>query len=164
MSNFNLAFYLNQASDGWPVFVMPYLNAIHASAITCLTQVSDVTPGIFERIAEVGKHDLGGKISSRDWPINGGALSDEGQKIEAGRDVLLTGHEDGSVKLWSCSGVALAPLAVVRTNKFFAGDELDEPRGDQSFLLVLRVQSRVLPTGLPRTVSLFLKPCCREGR
>lgn len=112
---------------------MPYLNAIHASAITCLTQVSDVTPGIFERIAEVGKHDLGGKISSRDWPINGGALSDEGQKIEAGRDVLLTGHEDGSVKLWSCSGVALAPLAVVRTNKFFAGDELDEPRGDRSF-------------------------------
>jgi hypothetical protein len=43
--------------------------------------------------------------------------------------MLLTGHEDGSVKLWSCSGVALAPLATVRTNKFFVGDELDEPRG-----------------------------------
>jgi hypothetical protein len=34
---------------------------------------------LFERIGEVGKHDLAGKISGRDWPINGGALSEEGQ-------------------------------------------------------------------------------------
>ena len=126
-----------QVSDGWPVFVMPYLNPIHASAITCITQVSDVTPGIIERIAEVGKNDLAGKISARDWPISGGALSDEGQKAEAGRDILLTGHEDGSVKLWTCSGVALAPLATVKTNKFFVGDELDEPRGTNQLIKIV---------------------------
>lgn len=91
--------------------------------------MSDVTPGIFERIAEVGKHDLAGKISARDWPICGGNLSDEGQKIEAGRDILLTGHEDGSVKLWSCSGVALAPLATVRcrpSNSYFVTDAAEK--------------------------------------
>ncbi len=124
-------------SDSWPIFIMPYLNPVHASAITCLTHVCDVTPGIFERIAEVGKHDLAGKVSGRDWPITGGTLSDEGQKVESGRDILLTGHEDGSVKLWSCSGVALAPLAIVRTNKFFAGDDLDEPRGESIFREIL---------------------------
>ena len=86
--------------------------------------------GTFDRIAEAGKNDLSGKVSTRDWPITGGNLSDDASKVENGRDILLTGHEDGSVKFWSCSGIALAPLATVRTNKFFMGDDLDEPRGE----------------------------------
>jgi len=45
------------------------------------------------------------------------------------RDILITGHEDGSAKFWSCSGVTLTPLAIVKTSKFFMGDDLDEPRG-----------------------------------
>ena len=47
--------------------------------------------------------------------------------IPTNRDVLVTGHEDGSVKIWSCGAVSLSLLAAVRTNKFFVGDELDEP-------------------------------------
>ena len=101
-----------------------------------LTHVADVTPGLYERIAEAGKNDLSGKVSGRDWPITGGTLSDEGLKAESGRDILLTGHEDGSVKFWSCSGIALSPLASVRTNKFFVGDDLDEPRGTFQAVLV----------------------------
>jgi lethal(2) giant larvae protein len=104
-----------------------------------LTHVADVTPGLYERIAEAGKNDLSGKVSGRDWPITGGTLSDEALKAESGRDILLTGHEDGSVKFWSCSGIALSPLASVRTNKFFVGDDLDEPRG--SFLAKYKIHN-----------------------
>ncbi len=42
--------------------------------------MTDVTPGIIERIAEAGRSELEGKVSSRDWPVTGGTLSSEGTK------------------------------------------------------------------------------------
>ena len=48
---------------------------------------------------------------------------------EMSRDVLITGHEDGTVKFWACSGVALTPMATLTTKQFFQGNDLDEPCG-----------------------------------
>ncbi len=35
------------------------------------------------------------------------------------------------MKIWVCGGVALSQLTSLRTNKFFIGDDLDEPREDE---------------------------------
>jgi lethal(2) giant larvae protein len=112
--------------DSWPAFPSPYLNSIHASAVTCLSHVEDVDNDVYDKISAAGKEERKGKFSERAWPISGGQLP-EGDQSANNRDVLVTGHEDGSVKVWSCGTIALSLLATVRTNKFFVGDELDEP-------------------------------------
>ncbi len=107
----------------------PYLSSIHASAVTCMAHVEDVEEDVYERIKKAGEEERKGKFSSNPWPIDGGSVP-EGDE-PAPRDILLTGHEDGSVKLWSAGGTALSLLATVRTNKLFVGDELDEPREEE---------------------------------
>ena len=41
--------------DSWPVHKLPYLNAIHASAITCLTHVAQVDSQVYDKIQQ-GKY------------------------------------------------------------------------------------------------------------
>ena len=79
---------------------------------------------IFDKI----KSDLGPKISSRPWPVNGGTAQ-ENPKADA-EDLLITGHEDGSVKFWACGSTAMSLLAAVKTGKFFISDDIDAPRDD----------------------------------
>ena len=38
--------------DAWPVHRLPYLNPIHASAITCLTHVAEVDSQIYDHIKQ----------------------------------------------------------------------------------------------------------------
>ncbi len=113
--------------DSWPVVPSPYLNAIHASAVTCLTHADEVAPKVMDCLREVAAKNE--KVAGSRWPANGGKLQ-EAKPREEGQELLLTGHEDGSVKIWSCTGIALSPLATVRTNRYFIGDELDEPPED----------------------------------
>ena len=35
-----------------------------------------------------------------------------------GLDVLVTGHEDGSVKFWNCSSIALSLMASIKTGRY----------------------------------------------
>ena len=46
-------------------------------------------------------------------------------------DLLITGHEDGSVKFWACSSIAMSLLATIKTAKYFLCDDLDAPRDDE---------------------------------
>ncbi|XP_059094982.1 lethal(2) giant larvae protein-like isoform X2 [Tigriopus californicus] len=118
---------IDLATDSWPVFHAPYLNSIHASAITALIQVSNVSECVFTKLKEMGEAERKDKVSDREWPVNGGVVPEKSNKDASCHDLLVTGHEDGSVKLWSCGDSALALLLSVKTNKFFVGDELDEP-------------------------------------
>ena len=78
-----------------------------------------------------GQHEkTQNKVSDQDWPVSGGEAQNSSEEPESGdKDILITGHEDGSVKFWSCGGVALTCLATVKTKPYFVGDDLDEPCG-----------------------------------
>ena len=104
-------------TEDWAPVESPYLNSIHGSAVTCLAHVSEVNEEVYGR--------LSGDGGAPWWPASGGKVEGD----EGGRDVLITGHEDGSVKVWACGGVALSLLSTVKTNKYFVGDDLDEPPG-----------------------------------
>ena len=56
-----------------------------------------------KKIIQMGK-ESGGKVSNRDWPIRGGTNLKSAQKESEMNTVLLTGHEDGSVRIWSLNG------------------------------------------------------------
>ena len=57
------------------------------------------------------------KFTSKEWPITGGQVT--GNESVGGRDILVTGHEDGSVRFWNASSVAMEHLYTLMTSKLF---------------------------------------------
>lgn len=115
-----------------PSIKAPYLHSVHASAVTCLltTQISEE---VYEKILKAGQIQDHHIYSDMEWPIKGGEVpssveenggcseeSDE-SPIDNNKkyEILLTGHEDGSVKFWDCTGVALKPIYNFKTAPLF---------------------------------------------
>ncbi|XP_058062000.1 lethal(2) giant larvae protein isoform X1 [Anopheles bellator] len=110
-----------------PQISIPYLHSLHASAVTCNHLVSQVSAEVYAKIKRAGDAQLA-DFSANPWPITGGIVPEEGADGEPyfapdSRDILLTGHEDGSVKFWDCSGVCLTPLLHVRTAPLFSNSD-----------------------------------------
>ncbi|NXH15920.1 L2GL2 protein, partial [Bucco capensis] len=103
---------------GWPAIHPPYLASLHCSAITCSHHVSNIPLKLWERIISAGsKQNI--NYSTMPWPIDGGTniAPDPPQ-----RDLLLTGHEDGTVRFWDASGVCLHLLYKLSTVRVFLTD------------------------------------------
>ncbi|XP_050394221.1 lethal(2) giant larvae protein homolog 1 isoform X2 [Patella vulgata] len=109
-------------SVNWPTFRLPYLNSIHSSAITCSQHIANVPDQLWQKINDVGEAQLK-NFSPRTWPINGGrSLS----KDPTSKAILLTGHEDGTVRFWDASSSNLRLLYKLTTVSYFdisAGDQ-----------------------------------------
>ncbi|XP_043070376.1 lethal(2) giant larvae protein isoform X2 [Drosophila grimshawi] len=114
----------------------PYLHSVHASAVTCNYLASQVTQTVYRRILRAGdEQDI--DYSNIDWPITGGELpedikqSDENETTKE-YEILLTGHEDGSVKFWECSGVILKPIYNFTTANIFGHENQDDTGANDS--------------------------------
>ncbi|XP_046335911.1 lethal(2) giant larvae protein homolog 1-like isoform X1 [Haliotis rufescens] len=106
----------------WPTIQLPYLGSIHSSAITCSHHVSNVSDQLWQKIIDAG-HAQNKQYSQREWPIKGGkSLS----KDPATKDMLLTGHEDGTVRFWDASSVTLRLLYRLGTVSLFAESHMPE--------------------------------------
>ncbi|XP_052070138.1 lethal(2) giant larvae protein homolog 1-like isoform X2 [Mytilus californianus] len=105
-------------SSQWPTFQNPYLNSLHSSPITCSHHVANVPDPLWQKIVDVGESQAKNH-SKREWPINGGKLKGaEGIT----KDLLLTGHEDGTVKFWDASGLSMKLLYSLSTATMFSVD------------------------------------------
>ncbi|XP_023646948.1 LLGL scribble cell polarity complex component 2 isoform X2 [Paramormyrops kingsleyae] len=105
-------------SAGWPVMQAPYLAPLHCSAITCSHHVSSIPLKLWERVRAVGQLQ-NTQYSNQPWPLNGGQnLAPDPPQ----RDLLLTGHEDGTVRFWDASGVCLYPMYKLSTSSVFHTD------------------------------------------
>jgi lethal(2) giant larvae protein len=107
-------------AEGWPLYEVPYLHSIHASAITCLAQVTAVAGPVMaalERHHRTGAHQP--TISPNPWPVSGGVVTPVKPDNTSSQGLLLTGHEDGSVRFWGLAGNVLTPLTVFKTAKLF---------------------------------------------
>ncbi|KAJ8037464.1 Lethal(2) giant larvae protein-like 2 [Holothuria leucospilota] len=111
--------FIDLTSEGWPCHSLPYLSSLHASSITSSCQVSNVPSDIYEQIVSAGEHQMMNVVSRREWPLDGGQnLAD----APVSRDLLLTGHEDGSLKFWDCSSTALRFLYKLSTANILETD------------------------------------------
>ncbi|GAB6025766.1 UDP-N-acetylmuramoyl-L-alanyl-D-glutamate--2, 6-diaminopimelate ligase, variant 4 [Chamberlinius hualienensis] len=110
--------------DNWAPFKAPYLASLHSSAITCAQHFSDIPDSLWEKLQTVGDLQAKEPTSTRPWPINGGKNLAE---IPKSHDLLLTGHEDGTIRFWDASGVSLMPLYKLNTSFIFANEEGNEP-------------------------------------
>lgn len=118
------------ASDDWKMIPLPYLSSLHASAITCSTHVSDVSEKLWNEIIDSGNKQTEGIYSEREWPINGGNICDDpsSEYNVHYKDLLITGHEDGSVKFWNAGSVSMNLLYTFKTSIMFAPeDPMDDP-------------------------------------
>uniref|UniRef100_A0A3Q3B2E7 LLGL scribble cell polarity complex component 1 n=1 Tax=Kryptolebias marmoratus TaxID=37003 RepID=A0A3Q3B2E7_KRYMA len=110
-------------TPGWPSLPTPYLAPLHSSAITCSCHIANVPPKLWERLINAGKAQRGRQQTHMSWPICGGKNLAPPPKQQ---ELLLTGHEDGTVRFWDASGVALTPLYKLGTANVFHTD-CDDP-------------------------------------
>ncbi|XP_069685247.1 lethal(2) giant larvae protein homolog 1 isoform X2 [Periplaneta americana] len=113
-------------SDDWRMLSLPYLVSLHASAVTCSQHVSGVTQELWDSIVAAGKKQTQDLYSDREWPVTGGKLLGETNEEEekTARELLLTGHEDGTVRFWDAGGIALQPLYKFGSAHLFSGEEI----------------------------------------
>lgn len=60
-------------------------------------------------------------IIHQSWPINGGYLKED-ESVQR-LDLLISGHEDGSVRFWNAGTSALSLLYTFKTNQFFSTED-----------------------------------------
>lgn len=112
---------IDLTSDEWRMMNLPYLVSLHASAVTCSQHVSAVQEELWENIKEAGKIQTNHLYSHKEWPINGGSLlCSKGEEVL--RELLLTGHEDGTIRFWDAGSVSLTPLYKFNTATFYTGN------------------------------------------
>ncbi|KAG5832411.1 hypothetical protein ANANG_G00290880 [Anguilla anguilla] len=129
-------------TTGWPTIPCPYLAPLHSSAITCSYHVSNVPSKLWERIIRAGLLQCP-TLPEGKWPISGGNnLAADPQQQE----LLLTGHEDGTVRFWDASQVSLKLLYTLRTASVFHTDG-DHGDGDHGDGLSQTGRSRGHPSG-----------------
>lgn len=110
-------------SESYLEFALPYLNCIHSSAITCNQHYSDVGDELYEQLLAYNKQQLKGKLSPNEWPITGGKVINA-PEVKS-HDILLTGHEDGSVDFWDVSDLSMRHLLHLSTARFFSTSDDD---------------------------------------
>lgn len=110
-----------------PPIKLPYLHSVHAHAVTCNHLASQVTHEVYEKIVKAGLEQET-EYSDIEWPVTGGYLTEDPVEDEIKEhEILLTGHEDGSVKFWDCTGVVLKPIYHFKTSTLFGLSDLDQP-------------------------------------
>lgn len=115
-------------SKGFPQFRLPYLSSLHSSAITCSQHCGDVPEELWDKIVEAGKKQTDWKYSDNDWPVDGGVNEAQTETV---RDLLLTGHEDGTIRFWNSSGIALNHLYTLKTSAFFVSDDPEQSPSEE---------------------------------
>lgn len=126
---------IDLSSDGWPLHQLPYLNSVHSSAVTCSCYVSSCTAPLLQKLQKGGRMgEATGEVcrrkksrySNKPWPVTGGSvLSDTGANCDSSSDLIITGHEDGSVRIWLANTTAFHQLCKVSTGRLFSGADFD---------------------------------------
>ncbi|XP_076170885.1 LLGL domain-containing protein l(2)gl isoform X6 [Ptiloglossa arizonensis] len=111
----------------WKMMALPYLVSLHASAVTCSQHVPNVPDELWDSIVAAGKAQTEHLYSDKPWPIDGGIIlcQKPANDKPKGKELLLTGHEDGTVRFWNASDVALTPLYKYNSSILFTGEHLD---------------------------------------
>lgn len=115
-------------SEEWPSFALPCLSSLHSSAITCTNHFANVPDHMWRKLLEAG-HTQAAPCSAKPWPLTGGRVTGE---APSQHDLLVTGHEDGSVRFWDASGSCLRQLLTLRTARLFgAGENISHSAQDE---------------------------------
>ncbi|TKR92750.1 hypothetical protein L596_007339 [Steinernema carpocapsae] len=104
-------------SPGYPCFECPYPMDIHEAPVTCVEYYSECPVDLIAALAMEGRKQRRQiQFSEKQWPVIGGIGRECATSHE---ELLLTGHEDGSIKFWHASGEHLSVLYKLKTGRHF---------------------------------------------
>ncbi|XP_065088343.1 syntaxin-binding protein 5 isoform X5 [Ochlerotatus camptorhynchus] len=105
-------------TTGYPTFESPYSMDIHESQVTCCTYLADCPSDLVPAFYSVGRSASNRRsgYSEREWPINGGEWQPTSCSYS---EIVMTGHQDGSIKFWDSSAGTLQVLYKLKTSKIF---------------------------------------------
>ncbi|KAL5473173.1 hypothetical protein EMCRGX_G027621 [Ephydatia muelleri] len=116
-----------------PLLLPPYLNSMHNSPVKLVDVYTDVTKEIWQTVCQLGKiqQDVLYRASSKVWPIDGGSLMFPAKENHT---LLLSGHENGSVKFWDITDVSTKLIYSLECAHFFktADSELGQSEDQQA--------------------------------
>uniref|UniRef100_A0A0N5AYR2 V-SNARE coiled-coil homology domain-containing protein n=1 Tax=Syphacia muris TaxID=451379 RepID=A0A0N5AYR2_9BILA len=130
-------------SPGYPCFEHVNPVDIHESPIVYLKYFSDCPVDLIGALTLVGCKQRRQTFSKKAWPISGGI----GRECATGhQELLITGHEDGSLKFWHTTGEHLQILYKLKTGRHFERSEENDGRDVSHAVsdLVLCLESRLL--------------------
>ena len=119
-------------TEGWPQFRLPYLYSVHSSAVICTHYVNGISNSLYERLKRHGSTSE--LYSTRDWPVS--SLPGQPKASQAAtsasdkRDLLLTGHEDGSISFWDVTQMSMVLIYRLRTSDYFQTDSTPMDDGE----------------------------------
>ncbi|XP_039255699.2 lethal(2) giant larvae protein homolog 1-like isoform X1 [Styela clava] len=127
---------IDLTKEGWPTMTPPYLASLHSSAITCSTHISGMSSQTWKKIEGAAKraNAVDGKNKKKQhvaldsyWPVDGGFNLETKVTDFVDRDIILTGHEDGTIKFWDATSVSMTPIMKLYTAYLFVtdGDNID---------------------------------------
>ncbi|XP_070527899.1 lethal(2) giant larvae protein homolog 1 isoform X4 [Cardiocondyla obscurior] len=119
---------IDLTNSEWKMMALPYLVSLHASSVTCSQHVPNVPDELWDAIVTAGKAQTEHLYSDKPWPIDGGNIlcqKPANPDKPKNKELLLTGHEDGTVRFWNVSDVALTPLYKYNSSILFTGEHLD---------------------------------------
>ncbi|KAL3309203.1 inorganic pyrophosphatase, partial [Cichlidogyrus casuarinus] len=106
-------------SPDWPSITLPYLNCLHTSTIKTHSLVTGVKSQLLHQL-EQSNHS---PASHSSWPIHGGDCLASNSQQQLTDDLLLLGHEDGSVAFWRLGKSGhMQCIYRLHTTRIFHGD------------------------------------------
>ncbi|CAL1266431.1 unnamed protein product [Larinioides sclopetarius] len=118
---------LDLESESWLPFKYPYLEIPHASPITCFQYVMDVHKEMWKLLKTSCQEENSKEFSENEWPIKGGKVIADNNVVN---NILVTGHENGCVKIWNATSTSLQLMYTFHTSQVFVTYEGDEEKDE----------------------------------
>uniref|UniRef100_A0A0K0F7L5 WD_REPEATS_REGION domain-containing protein n=1 Tax=Strongyloides venezuelensis TaxID=75913 RepID=A0A0K0F7L5_STRVS len=117
---------LDLSISGFPIFENPHPTDISESPVVYMKYYSDCPVDMIGALTLLGckQRTANPRISTKTWPITGG---EEREVATSNQELLLTGHEDGSIKFWQSSGDHLQLMYKLKTGRHFEKTEPTVP-------------------------------------
>ncbi|XP_073834958.1 syntaxin-binding protein tomosyn isoform X1 [Musca autumnalis] len=105
-------------TPGFPCFESPYPMDLHESPVTYCTYLTDCPSDLVPAFYSVGRTTTSKKtgFSEREWPVSGGEWSPASCSYA---EIVITGHQDGTLKFWDSGAGSLQILYKLKTAKIF---------------------------------------------
>ncbi|XP_076466115.1 syntaxin-binding protein 5-like [Babylonia areolata] len=143
-------------SPGYPCFENPYPMDLHESPVTACQYYANCPVDLIPAFYSVGSRQKKTGFSEKVWPVKGGQW---GTTTVSYPEIMITGHADGSLKVWDASSVSLQILYKLKTAKIFDKPKRPtEVQDDDPFaiqIIFLCPESRMLCVAGASHVMLF---------
>ncbi|XP_065899647.1 LLGL scribble cell polarity complex component 2-like [Dysidea avara] len=113
----------------FPEIQKPYLHSIHASPVTVVEVYDNCSRHLYEKLVELGPSSQPSEATCQ-WPVMGGCI----KTVEPpSYTLLITGHENGTVKFWDATSVGMGLIYELKTKILFVGMEDEHDSGQSEY-------------------------------